>query len=37
MILHSPASDPMKAMKDWHKSHPHIFIKSPRNHAGRET
>ena len=27
---------PMKAMKDWHKSHPHIFIKSPRNHAGRD-
>jgi len=27
---------PKKAMKDWHKSPPHIFIKSPRNHAGRE-
>jgi len=27
----------MQAMKDWHKSHPHIFIKSPRNHAGRDS
>ena len=27
----------MQAMKDWHKSHPHLFIKSPRNHAGRDT
>jgi len=26
----------MQAMKDWHKSHPHLFIKSPRNHAGRD-
>ncbi len=26
---------PMTAMKDWHKSHPHLFVKSPRNHAGR--
>ena len=24
----------MQAMKDWHKSHPHLFVKSPRNHAG---
>jgi len=23
-------------MKDWHKSHPHLFVKSPRNHAGRD-
>ena len=28
---------PMQAMKDWHKSHPHLFVKSPRNHAGRDT
>jgi len=27
----------MQAMKDWHKSHPHLFVKSPRNHAGRDT
>ena len=27
---------PMQAMKDWHKSHPHLFIKSPRNHTGRD-
>ena len=27
---------PMQAMKDWHKSHPHLFVKSPRNHAGRD-
>ena len=26
----------MQAMKDWHKSHPHLFVKSPRNHAGRD-
>ena len=25
---------PMQAMKDWHKSHPHLFVKSPRNHTG---
>ena len=25
---------PMLAMKDWHTSHPHLFIKSPRNHPG---
>ena len=24
---------PMQAMKDWHKSHSHLFVKSPRNHA----
>ena len=28
---------PMQAMKDWHKTHPHLFVKSPRNHAGRDT
>ena len=28
---------PMQAMKDWHKSHPHLFVKSPRNHTGRDT
>ena len=26
-----------QAMKDWHKSHPHLFAKSPRNHAGRDS
>ena len=20
----------MQAMKDWHKSHPHLFVKSPK-------
>ena len=28
---------PMKAMMDWHKSHPHLFVKSPRNLPGRDT
>ncbi len=28
---------PMQTMKDWHKSHPHLFVKSPRNHTGRDT
>jgi hypothetical protein len=28
---------PMQAMKDWHKSHPHLFVKSPRNHTGRDS
>jgi transposase InsO family protein len=28
---------PMQAMKDWHKSHPHLFVKSPRNLPGRDT
>ena len=28
---------PMKAMKDWHKSHPHLFVKSPRNLPGRDS
>lgn len=28
---------PMQAIRDWHKSHPHLFVKSPRNHAGRDT
>jgi hypothetical protein len=27
---------PMQAMKNWHKSHPHLFVKSPRNHTGRD-
>ncbi len=25
---------PMQAMKDWHRSHPQLFVKSPRNHPG---
>ncbi len=25
---------PMQAMKDWHKSHPHLFVKSTRNRPG---
>ena len=28
---------PMQAMEDWHKSHPHLFAKSPRNRPGRVT
>ena len=24
----------MQAMQDWHKSHPQVFVKSPRNHPG---
>ena len=28
---------PMQAMQDWHKSHPQLFVKSPRNHPGRDT
>ncbi len=27
----------MQVMKDWHRSHPHLFVKSSRNHAGRDT
>lgn len=27
---------PMQAMKDWHESHSHLFVKSPRNQAGRD-
>jgi hypothetical protein len=27
---------PMQAMKDWRKSHTHLFVKSPRNQAGRD-
>jgi hypothetical protein len=27
---------PMQAMKDWHKSNPHLFVKSPRNLPGRD-
>ena len=26
---------PMQAMKDWQKSHPHLFVKTPRNRPGR--
>ena len=26
---------PMQTMKDWHMSHPHLFVKSPRNLPGR--
>jgi len=25
---------PMQTMKDWNKSHPHLLVKSQRNHAG---
>ncbi len=28
---------PMQAMRDWHKSHPHLFVKTPRNRPGRDT
>ena len=28
---------PMQSMKAWHKSHPHLFVKSPRNHTGLDT
>lgn len=28
---------PMQAMKDWHKSNPNLFVKSPRNLPGRDT
>jgi transposase InsO family protein len=28
---------PMQTMKGWHKSHPQLFVKSPRNHVGRDT
>ena len=39
---HLPQSDlrsrtPMQAMKDWPKSHPHFFVKTPRNRPGRDT
>ena len=27
---------PMQAMKDWHKSHPYLFVKSPRKLPGRD-
>ena len=27
---------PMQVMKDWHESHPHLFVKSPRNRPGRD-
>ena len=26
----------MQVMNDWHKSHPHRFVKSPRNRPGRD-
>jgi hypothetical protein len=28
---------PMQTMKNWHKSHPNLFVKSPRNHTGRDS
>ena len=28
---------PMQALKDWHKSHTHLFVKSPRNLPGRDS
>lgn len=28
---------PMQTMKRWQKSHPQLFVKSPRNHAGRDS
>jgi len=28
---------PMQATKDWHKSHPRLFVKSPRNLPGRDS
>jgi transposase InsO family protein len=28
---------PMQAMKDWHKSNPNLFVKSPRNLPGRDS
>jgi transposase InsO family protein len=27
---------PIQAMKEWHKSHPHLFVKPPRNLPGRD-
>ncbi len=27
---------PMQAMKGWHRSHPQLFVKSPRNRPGRD-
>ena len=27
---------PMHAMKESQKSHPHLLVKSPRNHMGRD-
>ncbi len=27
----------MQAMKDWHKSHPQLFVKTPRNRPGRDS
>jgi transposase InsO family protein len=28
---------PMQAMKDWHKTYPHLFVESPSNQAGRDS
>ncbi len=28
---------PMQAMRDWHKSHPYLFVKTPRNRLGCDT
>jgi transposase InsO family protein len=28
---------PMRAMKDWYASHPHLFIKRPYDHPGCDT
>jgi len=28
---------PVQAMKDWHESHQHLFVKSPRIHPGRDS
>ncbi len=27
----------MQALKDWHKSHPHLFVKAPRDLPGRDS
>ena len=38
-LLPSPlmSRTPMHALKDWHKSHPHLFDKTLRNRPGRNT
>ena len=28
---------PIQEMKDWQKSHPHLFVKTPRNRLGRDS
>lgn len=28
---------PMKAVKDWYASHPHLFVKRPYDHPGCDT